>query len=147
VIEEAGALAERLAALQPELVERTVSRAQRAGRVFIDWVQNDASRSTVAAYSLRATPWPLVSTPLTWPEVEAAVADGRGERLLFGPRQVLDRIQRLGDPFAPTLAGRGHLPSPTDVWPDLANRRETRYNRVPGKGESGGSKGNRNDEH
>jgi bifunctional non-homologous end joining protein LigD len=98
--------------------------------VFIDWVQNDASRSTVAAYSLRATPWPLVSTPVTWDEVEAAVADGRGDRLLFGPRQVLDRIQRLGDPFAPTLDHRGRLPSVTQLRDGasgpIAERRKTR---------------------
>jgi bifunctional non-homologous end joining protein LigD len=123
----ARALAALLAAREPALVVGNVSRAERAGRVFVDWVQNDASRSTVAAYSLRATPWPLVSTPVTWDEVESAVATGRAERLLFGPRQVLDRIDRLGDPFAPTLSGGGRLPSATDLHDQgLADREKTR---------------------
>ena len=47
-------------------------REARRGKVLVDWLQNDATRSTVAAYSLRALPWPTVSTPVTWDEVEAA---------------------------------------------------------------------------
>lgn len=120
----ARALAGLLAEREPDLVVGTVSRARRAGRVFIDWVQNDASRSTVAPYSLRATPWPLVSTPVTWDEVESAVSARRADRLLFGPRQVLDRIERLGDPFAAPLGARANLPSVSDLDRDgLAERR------------------------
>jgi bifunctional non-homologous end joining protein LigD len=114
----ARALAELLAKREPDLVVNTVSRSQRAGRVFIDWVQNDASRSTVAPYSLRATPWPLVSTPLTWDEVREAVAAGRGDRLLFAPREVLDRIGRLGDPFEAALSHGGTLPTLEDLARD-----------------------------
>ena len=114
----ARALADLLAKRQPDLVVNSVSRAQRAGRVFIDWVQNDASRSTVAPYSLRATPWPLVSTPLTWDEVEAAATTRSAARLLFGPRQVLDRIERLGDPFQGALAADGMLPAAADIAAD-----------------------------
>jgi bifunctional non-homologous end joining protein LigD len=111
----ARALADLVAKRAPDLVVGTVSRSQRAGRVFIDWVQNDASRSTVAPYSLRATPWPLVSTPLAWDEVEAAVSTRRADRLLFGPREVLDRIERIGDLFAPMLGAGGKLPAPDDL--------------------------------
>jgi bifunctional non-homologous end joining protein LigD len=120
----ARALADLLASREPDLVINAVSRSRRAGRVFIDWVQNDASRSTVAPYSLRATPWPLVSTPLAWDEVADAVADGRVDRLLFGPRQVLDRIERLGDLFGPVLEGGGILPAPEALLnPGVASRR------------------------
>jgi bifunctional non-homologous end joining protein LigD len=89
-------LAESAADADPNRIVADSSRAARAGRVFIDWLQNDAARSTIAPYSLRATPWPLVSTPVTWAEVEAAAA-GDATVLRFGPRDVLDRVALNGD--------------------------------------------------
>ena len=80
------------------------AKAKRQGRVFVDWVQNDATRSTVSVYSLRAARRPTVSTPLTWEEVE------RRERLSFGPGDVLARIEGLGDLFAPVLELEQKLP-------------------------------------
>jgi bifunctional non-homologous end joining protein LigD len=83
-----------------DLVVLEMKRTVRAGRVYVDWLQNDPSRQTVAAYSLRGMPWPLVATPVTWDEVEAA-AGGRPEQLVFGPADVLARIERDGDLFEP----------------------------------------------
>ncbi len=108
----AGALAER----HPEGVTDRMTRSFRRGKVLVDWLQNDPTRSTVAPYSLRAMPWPIVSTPLDWTEVERALATGRGERLVFGPDDVIDRLARLGDLFRPILELRhrldaGRLPS------------------------------------
>ena len=97
----ARALAERLAAERPDLVVSEMSRAARAGRVYVDWLQNDPARQTVAPYSLRGVPWPLVATPVTWDEVERAAAERRPELLVFGPDDVLARIERHGDLFAP----------------------------------------------
>jgi bifunctional non-homologous end joining protein LigD len=48
--------------------------ARRTGKVFVDWSQNDAGKSTIAPYSLRGLWYPTVSTPVTWDEVAAAVA-------------------------------------------------------------------------
>jgi bifunctional non-homologous end joining protein LigD len=62
--------------------------------VFIDWSQNNAAKTTVAAYSLRGQPHPIVSTPLTWDEVAA----GGSPRFTAG--QVLARIERYGDLMA-----------------------------------------------
>ena len=55
----------------------------------------------IAPYSLRATPEPAVSTPIIWDEVATAAAGGHP--LCFGPIQVLERIAKHGDLFAPTL--------------------------------------------
>jgi len=115
----ARALGRRLARDAPELVVDRVSRAERANRVFVDWVQNDESRSTVAPYSLRATPWPLVSTPVSWSEVEAAATSGAAERLLFSPNEVVARVDRVGDLFAAVLSGNGILPEPAVVDPGI----------------------------
>ena len=46
-----------------------MSKAKRAGKVFVDWSQNDRHKTTVNVYSLRAMERPTVSTPLTWDEV------------------------------------------------------------------------------
>ena len=85
-------LAEQLAQRHPRLVTAGSQRAARAGRVLIDWAQNDARRSTVAPYSLRAADYPLVSTPITWDEVA-----GDPDALWFEARVVLERVERLGD--------------------------------------------------
>jgi bifunctional non-homologous end joining protein LigD len=93
-------VAEELAAERPDLVVARQSRSERRGRVLVDWLQNDATRSTVAPYSLRALTWPTVSTPVTWDEVETRDP----ARLVFTPDDVLARLDRVGDLFAPILA-------------------------------------------
>jgi bifunctional non-homologous end joining protein LigD len=92
-------LAETLADESPDAVIARSDRAARAGRVFVDWVQNDRNRQLVAPYSPRATPLPRVSVPLGWAEVEVA-AGGRLDRLRPGFREVLERIDRFGDPWS-----------------------------------------------
>ena len=90
-------IAGRLAEALPELVVRDIGRAKRRGRVYVDWIQNDANRQLVAAYSPRATPIPQVSTPLLWEEVEHVASTGRDVALRPTRREVLDRIERFGD--------------------------------------------------
>ena len=50
----------------PKRVTVTMAKDQRGGRVFVDWSQNDRHKTTVCAYSLRATDAPGVSTPVSW---------------------------------------------------------------------------------
>jgi bifunctional non-homologous end joining protein LigD len=106
----ARTVAQRLAQEHPRLVVYGQKRSLRAGKVLIDWLQNDPTRSTAAPYSLRAAPWPLVSTPLDWAEVERGAAERRPERLLFRQDAVLERLERDGDPFTPVLEVEQALP-------------------------------------
>ncbi len=48
------AVAEVLAAAEPDLVVATQAKTRRRGRVLVDWFQNDRSKTTVGVYSLRA---------------------------------------------------------------------------------------------
>ena len=48
-----------------------MAKAERSGKVLIDWSQNDEHKTTVNVYSLRAKERPTVSTPVDWEEVEA----------------------------------------------------------------------------
>lgn len=88
----ARALSELMAERHPDLVVASSGRSLRAGKVLLDWLQNDRSRTTIAPYSLRATPLPTVSTPVTWAEVEEAVRRPRPGALTFLPADVLDRV-------------------------------------------------------
>jgi bifunctional non-homologous end joining protein LigD len=99
----ARAVARVLAEQRPDEVTDRMTRSLRPRRVLVDWLQNDPTRSTVAPYSLRAMPWPVVSTPLDWSELERAHRTGRAERLVLGPDEVLDRLARAGDLFRPVL--------------------------------------------
>jgi bifunctional non-homologous end joining protein LigD len=83
----------------------------RAGKVLVDWGQNDRHKSTVAAYSLRAKlARPTVSLPPTWVDLTAAVDAGDAETLLPGPDDALDRVGETGDLFAPVLSLKQALP-------------------------------------
>jgi bifunctional non-homologous end joining protein LigD len=111
----AHAVARVLEDRHPDLVVSRMTKSLRAGKVLVDWSQNDRSKTTVAAYSLRARPRPTVSTPLRWEEVERAAEKGRAEPLAFEAPEVLRRVKRLGDLFAPVLETAQRLPSPARV--------------------------------
>jgi bifunctional non-homologous end joining protein LigD len=100
------ALAQLLERQHPELVVSNMAKEVRTGKVFVDWSQNDESKTTVAVYSLRAREHPTVSTPITWEEVEA----GDASALRFVAGDVLDRVDRMGDLFRPTVELEQSLP-------------------------------------
>jgi bifunctional non-homologous end joining protein LigD len=103
----ARAVAEALAQAYPEDVVAEMGKTHRAGKIFVDWLQNDPTRQTVAPYSLRAMPWPTVATPVTWEELERAEA----EALMFLGEDVLARVEEHGDVFADVLTLDQDLPS------------------------------------
>ena len=104
------AVGQLLTRQHPDRVLVEMTRARRPGKVFVDWSQNNAHKTTIGAYSLRARPRPTVSTPLTWDEVEAVAGDGDGERLVFEAPDVLERVERHGDLFADVLTLTQRLP-------------------------------------
>lgn len=104
----AQSVAGALARAHPDLVTTRLRRGGREDAVLVDYAQNALGRTTVAVYSVRPRPGAPVSTPLTWDEVAAgAVRPGD-----FTMRTVPERVQRLGDLFAPVLAGGQRLPAP-----------------------------------
>jgi bifunctional non-homologous end joining protein LigD len=86
-----------------DLVVSRMTKALRNGKILIDWSQNNPAKTTVSAYSMRALPEPSVSTPVTWDEV-GKCARGGNARLGFSPYDVLKRVEKSGDLFAPLLA-------------------------------------------
>ncbi len=100
---------------QPDFFVASMSIAERAGRIYVDYNQNLAARNTIAPYSLRGRERPSVATPLTWEEVAATAAP---DDLRFSPEEVLDRVAEHGDLAADLLhPDRPELPAddPTDA--------------------------------
>ena len=97
-------LAQRLEQDRGDLVVSRMTKSLRPGKVLVDWSQNNAAKTTVSVYSLRARPQPTVSTPVSWDEV--AEAAERRTRLVFTADDVLARVDEHGDLFAPLLTTR-----------------------------------------
>jgi bifunctional non-homologous end joining protein LigD len=108
----ARSVAEVMASRMADQVVARMDKRVRAGKVLVDWSQNDRHKSTVAAYSLRAKlPRPTVSMPVAWDELEAIVDRGAADALLLAPEDALDRVADRGDLFAPVLTCVQHLPA------------------------------------
>jgi bifunctional non-homologous end joining protein LigD len=106
----AKAVAETLERGLPDLVVSRMTKRLRHERVLVDWSQNDAAKSTVCVYSLRAREHPSASTPVTWDEVRACREARDPAHLTFAPNQVLARADEHGDLFAPVLTLVQELP-------------------------------------
>ena len=98
--DEASEFARQLAiALQtshPALVVSDMKKELRQGKVLLDWSQNNGAKTTVAPYSLRGRAHPFVAAPRTWDEIRPGLA-----QLTYA--EVLDRLERIGDPLAVLL--------------------------------------------
>lgn len=106
----AHALARLLEHDHKELVVSDMKKELRKGKVFVDWSQNDEHKTTVSIYSLRAREHPTVSTAVKWEEVERALKKKDADLLVFEADQVLERVEKMGDLFAPVLTLQQRLP-------------------------------------
>lgn len=95
--EYAKGVARRLAGEVPGEVVWRMAKAERTGKVLIDWSQNNPAKTTVAPYSLRARARPSVSAPVRWDEVEGCRVV---EDLVFLADEVRERVESEGDLFA-----------------------------------------------
>jgi len=106
----AKAVAELLEAEQGDLVVSRQAKAMRAGKVLVDWGQNDINKTTVAVYSPRARQRPTVSTPLSWDEVHDALTEQDADRLVFEIDDVRARVEEQGDLFGEAVTLVQELP-------------------------------------
>ena len=107
--EFAHSVAQKLEEKSPQTVVSKMQKSLRGGKVLVDWSQNDHHKTTVSVYSLRAKEHPTASTPVTWKEVETA--SKTGAVLSFESDEVLKRVERHGDLFAPVLTVKQKLPA------------------------------------
>jgi bifunctional non-homologous end joining protein LigD len=87
-------VAQQLEKSMPTLVTSTMTKSLRAGKVFLDWSQNNGSKTTIAPYSLRGREQPTVAAPRSWEELD----DKKLRHLRYD--EVLKRVERDGDLLA-----------------------------------------------
>lgn len=87
-------VAQQLEKTMPKLVTSTMAKSLRAGKIFLDWSQNNGSKTTIAPYSLRGREHPTVAAPRTWDELD----DPSLRQLRYD--EVLSRVARDGDLLA-----------------------------------------------
>ncbi|MGW0824601.1 non-homologous end-joining DNA ligase [Streptomyces sp. NPDC002845] len=86
----------------PALVVHRMTRSLRPGKVFVDYSQNAARKTTATPYTLRARPEPTASTPVTWDEITDCTDPSR---LTFQAQDIAPRLQAYGDLLEPLLEG------------------------------------------
>ena len=104
------AVAEVMQRNYPDLVTAKIAKEQRRKKVFINWSQNDAAKTMVCVYSLRAREKPFVSFTRTWEELEALAGRGDPEKFHVLPEEALRRAEKSGDLFRDLLVKKQQLP-------------------------------------
>jgi bifunctional non-homologous end joining protein LigD len=100
------AIVDTLVRAEPDKYLATPSKAQRAGKVFLDDLRNVRGATSIAPFSTRARPGAPVSTPLAWEELTPAL---RPES--FTLESVPARLDTLGkDPWHGFETARAQLP-------------------------------------
>jgi bifunctional non-homologous end joining protein LigD len=90
------ALSERFEQAHPELYTTAFAKAGRSRKILIDYLRNNRTNTSIAAYSTRAREGAPVSVPLTWEELRVSL-DPRS----FTVRTLPKRLARLNvDPWA-----------------------------------------------
>ncbi|HZX81017.1 MAG TPA: DNA ligase D [Lysobacter sp.] len=71
------AFADAMERQAPDRYVATMSKAQRRGRIFIDWLRNGRGATSVASWSLRARKGAPVAVPVTWAELSRVRSPAR----------------------------------------------------------------------
>ena len=88
------ALAESVVSEASDRYTATASKAQRRGRIFIDYLRNSRTATAVCAYSTRARPGAPVSMPLAWEDLK------NDPRRRFTIRTIAELLEpRSNDPW------------------------------------------------
>lgn len=104
------AMAEVLQQNYPDIVTSKMAKEYRREKVFINWSQNNASKTMVCVYSLRAREKPLVSCPLSWEELEEKFSRNQPEEFQFLYDEAIKRAEKMGDLFHDVLTKKQKLP-------------------------------------
>src|SRR4029079_9997158 len=72
-LEFSRALSERFEQAQPELYTTAFAKDGRSEKILIDYLRNNRTNTSIAAYSTRAREGAPVSLPLTWEELRTSL--------------------------------------------------------------------------
>ena len=82
---------------EPRRFIASMSKVKRTGKIFIDYLRNDAEATAIGAYSPRARPGAPVALPVEWDELDAGAAEAPRFALLEVPKLI---AKRKRDPWA-----------------------------------------------
>jgi bifunctional non-homologous end joining protein LigD len=111
-------VAQQVAADDPARFTANMSKAQRHGRIYVDYLRNDRGSTAIAPYSTRSRPAAPVAVPVTWKELSAVMRPDQ-----FNVGNMPERLAALkGDPWLKLSSVRQSLTAA--VWKKLgANAR------------------------
>ena len=90
----------------PDLISWEWAKEARKGRARLDYTQNASIKTLVAPYAVRPAAGAPVSAPITWDELDDP--DLRPDRWTI--RDLPERVERVGDLFAPAQTDAQELP-------------------------------------
>jgi bifunctional non-homologous end joining protein LigD len=96
-------LAETMSQERPDLYLARISKAEREGRIFIDYLRNDPTSTAVGPYSTRSRPGAPVSLPIGWDQVTGL------DPAAYTVRTVPGIVAGGPDPWAAMIAMRQPL--------------------------------------
>lgn len=99
-------ISKAVGATVPDLISWEWAKEARKGRARLDYTQNASIKTLVAPYSVRPAPGAPVSTPITWDDLDDP--DLRPDRWTI--RDVVERVEAVGDLFAPAQTDAQDLP-------------------------------------
>ena len=101
-------LGELLANRHPDTLTIEMRKAEREGRLFLDYVRNGYGATAVAPYSVRPRPGAPVATPLTWDELkDPDLSSGS-----YDLRSIWNRLDKVGDPWRGMMRNARGLKEP-----------------------------------
>ena len=132
--------AEQMERALPDLVVSTMAKTAHRRKVLLDWSQNNASKTTIAPYSLRGRPRPTVAAPRSWDEITPSVGHLELSEVLhrvaggldpmtalleqptrlegtspLAPAVKVTAVRERRSPARPVVVGGGHRPRPTGM--------------------------------
>lgn len=98
-------LSQGVQAALPDITTLERKIANREGKLYLDYLQNVRGKTLATVYGVRPRPGATVSTPLCWDEVASMQVRAKDLTVLTVP----DRLQQLGDLYAPVLTNHQSL--------------------------------------
>jgi len=88
-------VAQALVDLDPEHLTLEVKKAERGGRMLVDFMRNSYGQTAVAPYGVRARPGAPVAAPVEWEELRDRKLGPRSFSIFDAPK----RVEKQGDPW------------------------------------------------
>jgi bifunctional non-homologous end joining protein LigD len=101
----ARAVAEQIVAHAPDRFTTKFAKQGRSEQILVDYLRNNRTNTSIAAYSLRARPTAAVSVPISWDELTPRLVPAR-----WTMKTVPRLLKRRTDPWASYFRTKQKLP-------------------------------------